>query len=259
MHAEDRVSVSRLYIFGRTKMNITSKHTPVLNRLLTGAALMALVLATAAQAGAHTASNEDRMDRLADKLDLSAEQRPQVEAILAESSKKRRAAFTKSFRDMNDAEREAVGDEMAAIRKENDAAMVKVLTTRQLAKYEDLREERLEMFRDTRKRYVARRDKGMEKLADKLDLTDGQRPQVEAILAEARTKRWAAMNIERPFPELSDEEREALADEMTAIREETDVALDDVLTREQIAKLDELREERLEGLRKIRLGMMEDR
>ncbi len=239
-------------------MNHQFKRTLFGSRLLTSivVSLLALALASVAQSAAHSQRGPSGMDRLTKRLELTDAQKPQVQAILAESSAKRRTAMDKPFRDMSADEREALSDEMTAIRKETDTELAKVLTAEQMAELAELREERLEALRERRQRYVERRDAGMDQLAKRLGLTDAQQTQVKAIMAESSAKRRAA--IDKPFRDMSEEEREALGDEMTAISDETDGKLAGVLSAEQMAELGEMREERLEALRERRRRFLEN-
>ena len=240
-------------------MKYQTKSTLPVTRPLTTmfATLILLAISTGAHSGAHTQGGSTGMDRLTKRLDLTDEQRPQVAEIMAESGKMHRSAMVKPFRDMTEEEREALGDEMTAIREATDAKLAKVLSADQMAELRELREDRLEAMRDRRKEYRKRRDAGMDGMARRLDLTDQQREQVQAILNESSAMRRYVIN--KPFRSMSEAERESASEEMAAIREETDMELAKVLSPDQMAELRVMREERMEMFRERRQKYQQER
>ncbi|GAB4258280.1 MAG: hypothetical protein Kow0092_05800 [Deferrisomatales bacterium] len=107
--------------------------------LLLAACILSLpVPADAWRRGGEGPSVENALERLTDRLDLSAEQRDRVEEILEESFARRR--------EMGDAHRQ----EREALREETDGKLAEVLTPEQMEELRDLRDRRGECWEEGR-------------------------------------------------------------------------------------------------------------
>jgi hypothetical protein len=87
------------------------------------------------------------MERLEQVLGLSDAQTGQVETILAEQGKKRRALMQEA---RSGGQSGGVRDKMFALRDETNARLAAVLSDEQLAQYEKLAAERRARMRDRR-------------------------------------------------------------------------------------------------------------
>ena len=86
-----------------------------------------------------------------------------------------------------------------------------------------------------------RQEKGQALLLEELDLSEEQRTQVDAILKAQKEKRRELFSEHR---ETRRENGREGREQMQALREETEGKLKEVLSDEQFARLQELREER---------------
>lgn len=76
-------------------------------------------------------------------------------------------------------------------------------------------------------------DRMLDKMTEKLELTDGQRAQVEQIFEQQRPK------------------MEAIHEQMKALREETDTQIKGVLTPEQLTQYEKMQKKRQEKMEKF--------
>jgi Spy/CpxP family protein refolding chaperone len=184
------------------------------------ALVLLLAAAGAVAAGPHHGARGPGpdLDRLAERLELTEDQRVAVRGILADARADARA------------EGPATRDERRTRVRE---ALAGVLTPAQLAELDALRAER----HDARR---AHREARFERLAERLELHESQRAPVEAILRDARTRAMAAVREARA----GDADREAVHATMTAVREETRDALSAVLTPAQLETYDAVAERR---------------
>lgn len=166
---------------------------------------------------------EQRVERLAEKLDLSAAQKVKLEKMF----KDRRAQADKIR-----ADKSLTGDQkkaqIKALRQAGRAEMAGVLTADQKAKLEQMRSERKGQRGD---------GKRAEKLAKALDLTPAQQTQFKAVMSDARAERDAIIAA-------NDGDRDAAQPELQVHREKTQAKIRALLTPEQIKKLDALKAQR---------------
>ncbi len=112
---------------------------------LMGLALVAIVAAPAeAQQGKRQRGMdpEARMERLKESLELTNDQVAQLEPIFAAHDQTRRELF-----ESRSAERQAVREQMKALRLEMDEDIAEILTEEQMKTYLELREEMRQRFR----------------------------------------------------------------------------------------------------------------
>ena len=115
---------------------------------------------------------------------------------------------------------------MRALRQETKRLVLEVLTPAQRQQLDQMREEHAE----------ERLSRRVERMTERLSLTDQQARQVRQIFERAHHQREAIRESERP-----EEQKRA---SMRQLRERTQAAIARVLTEEQQAQLDEMRERR---------------
>lgn len=124
--------------------------------------ILAALLSTTALAGKgnHEQRMQEHLDQMATELNLSDEQRTQVESILQNSFEKRRAVLEshgieKGSGRPDKETREAVKDEMMAIREATDQELAEALSTEQLESFKAMqaehRDKMRERFKDNRR------------------------------------------------------------------------------------------------------------
>lgn len=155
------------------------------------------------------------MRRMLRQLDLSDNQKAQVQAILESAREQRREL-------RGEGNRQA----MRALRQETRQLVLDVLTPEQKAKMSELREQH----------QTRRLDRRIARMTEKLSLSDTQATRIRAILEAAHTQRQALRNGSEPGAE----RREA----MRALRERTKAAVGAVLTETQRQAFEAHRSER---------------
>ncbi|MCC6424738.1 MAG: hypothetical protein IT447_14785 [Phycisphaerales bacterium] len=182
----------------------------------------------------------DRMHETINSLDLSADQKTQVDAIFTQAKSDFEAMREKWEKDdVKPGDRMKEGREfMKALNKKVEA----VLTDQQK---EALKKKRQE-WAENRKGRGERGDRQgpspmaierLQKALDQLNLTDDQKQQVKTVLDETRTKLKA-------LHEESGGDREAMHEKGRKIIEEARDRINSILTPEQREKLKEMREKR---------------
>lgn len=172
---------------------------------------------------------EDRLDRrverMTEKLDLTDDQAVKVRQILADAQTQTLDIWSRN-KDADD--KSAAKKEFRAVHKQTKAQLGEVLTDEQLQKVKEHRRQR------------GRKMKGrmLERLDEKLDLTDDQAADVKVILDDAHAQL-------RELRENSDSREEARG-QAKAIMQETNSKIEAVLTAEQAAEFAEIREQRKE-------------
>ncbi|MDX2179357.1 MAG: hypothetical protein SFV18_07185 [Bryobacteraceae bacterium] len=91
-------------------------------------------------------SPQERMDKLAKELNLTADQKAKLEPIFKEQAEKMRA-----LRDENKGSRREMMKGMREIQEQNDAKISEVLTAEQKTKWDEIKKERVREFREGRK------------------------------------------------------------------------------------------------------------
>lgn len=150
--------------------------------------------------------NHGRGDQLIHELDLTAEQKDQVEALYATTLGSLRALQRQAAGEPTDAQR----DEAARIRTEHQARLDQILTAAQQSELDTLRAKRMaERMTESAERRQAGREKKVEDLTVILDLSASQRSAIESALEEAEME-WTRARNERmgaggPMPHLFDQ------------------------------------------------------
>ena len=113
-------------------------------KAITSIAAAALILGTLPAAAGSETDKETRHGKghaaLLEELDLSEEQKTQVEAILETQKEKGKELFSE-HRETRETRREA-GEQMKELREETEGKLKEVLTDEQFARLQELREER---------------------------------------------------------------------------------------------------------------------
>ena len=118
------------------------------------AAMLALLAAATAVAGGQWGGRGQgaSIEDLAARLNLSDEQIPRVEAILAEAAEEREVIF-ESYAELSGREKmQALKPELQSLGEEIQAQLAQVLDHEQMAEYSRLRQERREQMRQRRGR-----------------------------------------------------------------------------------------------------------
>jgi Spy/CpxP family protein refolding chaperone len=190
----------------------------------------ALFVATSLLAQPQRMTPQERTDRLATQLSLSAEQKAKVLALFTRQDEARQKAFQRGDREGN---REAMGK----LREETNKEMKSILTAEQFAKYESIRGG------------MGPRGGGpgtgpggagpmtaqerADRLAKNLSLSAEQKAKVLQFFTEQDHARQEAMKDR--------DDRGAMRAAMQKQREETDKKLKTILTKEQYTKYKETR------------------
>lgn len=191
---------------------------------------------------------EQHMAQLAEVLELNAEQRAQVAAILREAAETGRAAWREARADGADAgihpgpePREALHEtrraQLSALRDDVRERLAEVLTPAQMSELDALREGRREARAEQRD---ARRERRFERLSEALELHPDQQEPVRDLLAQSRARSAATLREGRA----SGLDREALRAELERLRTETETGLGAILTPAQMERMNALREAR---------------
>jgi Spy/CpxP family protein refolding chaperone len=188
-------------------------------------ALVALLAPGAVLAGdhGHHKHRGHHTDRMIEKLELDESQAAKVRDIMKEQREKFRAAFREGGED------KAAGKErFEALHKETRERLAGVLNAGQLAKFDEMHAKHREKMKEFGEKHARRKAE----FREKLQLTDEQASKVEAIFREQHEKKRALFREKKA----GREERRAQFD---ALHEETRAKLAEVLSAEQLAKLDE--------------------
>ncbi|HSG91539.1 MAG TPA: hypothetical protein VLA56_20140 [Pseudomonadales bacterium] len=226
-----------------THMQRNDRHQGPRRGPLTGR-FAALILATLLAAGGAAAESPprggERLDRMAEALDLSADQRDRVEAILDEMHAQRQAVMASQ----DHGDRRAMHAAMRALGDETRGKLAEVLTPAQLQTFDELREQRRARGQGHRE---DRRDARFERLVDALELHSSQAGPVREIMDRSRAEARGMMA--RARDETLD--REAVRAELDALRERTRGELAALLTPAQLEEFDAL-EKRMRERRESR-------
>ena len=147
--------------------------------------------------------------RLAEALDLTDDQKANVEAIF-EAHRERR----QELRELDRKERREAAQ---LLRQDLRSDLSAVLTTEQLAKFDAMK--------------AQRKDRKRQRLSDALELTDTQQGQVEDIMSAHRDRMKGLRDLDRS------ERRAAVQEAQQDLRAQMATVLDD----QQLAKFDQIR------------------
>ena len=170
---------------------------------------------------------DERLQKMTKKLNLTADQQAKVRVILADANTQLLELY-----DASDGDLEGSRDAARAIRHQSKQQVAAVLTDAQRA-------ELAEMKKRKRHKHAKKR---LDRLDQELNLTDAQRAEIEAIMKEQHQAMKAAVDSG---------EKPAKKDRIAA-RKATVEKIEAVLTPDQLAKFQTMRQER-EG-RKGRRG-----
>lgn len=180
-----------------------------------------------------------RLRQLARQLDLTDAQQTQIQGYL-ESAR----AQLRALRDDASLSRDQRIDRAQQIVQQTRDQIRAALTPEQQTKAEELR-------RQAENRLAARRERietrMLTRLADRLDLTDAQKSQIETFLREQRTQ----MQAIRDNASLSASQKR---EQIRSLRQQTQDKVRSVLTAQQQAQIDRLRERAQDRFRGRRRG-----
>jgi hypothetical protein len=192
-------------------------------------AVLAAALSQPAFAG--DKGHERHMDKLTQELRMNPEQAQQVQAIMKEQHEKMRALW-----DGAKGDREQTRSQADALHEETKARLSKILNADQMAKLDQMHQERKTRMGEHRKE--------REKFLDEMNLSADQKSQVQQILGEQHEKKRALFDAEG--------DRAAKRTQMEALHQETKTRLATVLNEEQMAKFDAAHAKRMEKRKSFR-------
>jgi len=191
-------------------------------------AFLTLFVATSLLAQPQRMTPQERTDRLATQLSLSAEQKAKVLALFTKQNEARQKAFQRGDREGNRAA-------MEKLREETNKEMKSILTADQFAKYESIRG-----GMGPRAGGPGAGPGGLgpmsaqertERLAKELSLSAEQKAKVLTVFTEQEKERQKAM--------ANRDDRGAMRAAMEKQREQTEKKLKEILTKEQYTKYKE--------------------
>lgn len=214
--------------------------------LATGTGILLLVgglsAARADEHGDPSARQGDRLEHMASALELTADQRDQVKAILDASREQGRALWQEGRKD-----RDAIRERMKTLREDTRAKLAQVLTPDQMSRLDAMRDERRQKMEAHR---AQRQEARFEHLSRKLELDSSQQGPVREILDASRDEARGILHDGRA----QGLDRDAVRKEMEALRGRTEEKLAAVLTPAQMdtmkameARMRERMQDRMEG------------
>jgi Spy/CpxP family protein refolding chaperone len=176
---------------------------------------------------------DHRIKRLTEELALTPEQQEQIKAIMAENGKKLLAK-------RGDCKGHRKGRRHGMkMKKGADGAIMAVLTEEQKQAFQALLKERREHMKEHMEhRKEHRMERRLDHLTKALDLSGEQQEQLKQILEGSREEMMNAFK--------GAEDKDARHEAMKAYHEELEKQIKAILTAEQQAKFDELKEKRKE-------------
>ena len=188
-------------------------------------------------------SPDQIVERLTDRLDLTAEQVEAIRPIIEEKVLK-----MNEIKENAGADRRAARTEIQKLRWDTERKLDDILTDEQLEKYLELRQERRDGMNRGKHRggkmgkgYNRTPEQAIARLTDRLDLTEEQVAEVEPIIAESMEKRREVFD---KYGDQRQTTRQAMRSEMQAIGDETHERLSTILTDEQREELLTLKEQK---------------
>jgi Spy/CpxP family protein refolding chaperone len=189
--------------------------------------IFAVVGVTIGSAGAVMAKGnpEHRIERLAEKLELTPAQKAKVGKIFADRHAK--AEVIKDNEALSKGERK---EQLQALRAGGKAEIAQILTSEQKTKFAQMKEDRKD------RRHGKRGDfkKGMEELG----LSGAQKTQMKSIRGDSKQEKEAIL-------EAHEGDREAARPELKDHREKTRTKIRAILTAEQQTKFDAMKKEHM--------------
>ncbi|MEZ4459974.1 MAG: hypothetical protein R3E66_09630 [bacterium] len=173
---------------------------------------------------------EQRMERLAEKLELTAPQKAKIGEIF--KARRAQAEKIKADDSLNGDQKKA---KLRELRQAGKGEVAAVLTPAQKQKFQEMRAER--KGRKGEKGHEGRHGKRGEKMAKELGLNDAQKAKFKSIMSDAKEERAAIL-------EANNGDREAARPELKAHREKTKLKMRAVLTAAQQKKFDAMKEKR---------------
>ncbi len=169
------------------------------------------------------------LDEIKQELNLTADQEAKIKPIF----EKRREAF-KTIKQDESLSREAKREKMGALRDQTRKELAGVLNNEQLQKLDAKMENRGKGM--GKGDHMAR----MQRMSEELNLSDAQKSKVRTVMQNAKAERELIL-------EANDGDRKAAKDELKAHRQKTKSALRAVLTAEQAAKFDAMKDRKGKG------------
>jgi len=189
------------------------------------------------------------MERMKERLDLSAEQEATIRPIIEEKVKK-----FQELKEKGGADRQTIRTEMQKLRWSTEMKLGEILTDEQRGKYLELRQERHKWMHRGKRHVMGMRGDGkrspenmVSRLRDRLGLNDEQVAKIQPIIKESVEQRREILNN---YQEKRHEMRLSMRNEMKALSGKTDDRLSRILTDEQRKKFLALRQERREHMHK---------
>ena len=171
---------------------------------------------------------EQRMERLAEKLELTAPQKAKIGEIF--KARRAQAEKIKADDSLNGDQKKA---KLRELRQAGKGEVAAVLTPAQKQKFQEMRAER--KARKGEKGHEGRLEKRGEKMAKELGLNDAQKAKFKSIMSDAKEERAAIL-------EANNGDREAARPELKSHREKTKLKMRAVLTAAQQKKFDAMKE-----------------
>lgn len=190
-------------------------------------------------------SADEIMQTLVDRLGLTPEQVEAVRPIIEE-----KLIQQNEIRQRTDTDRKARRAEMRKLRWDTEIRLSEILTDEQVDRYLELRQEQRKEFKRGKHR-DGWMGKGMhrspervvERLRDRLNLSDEQTIKAEPVIKEGIEKKRA---IVEKYREEGFKVKKAMRGEMQAIEDETHAKLAPILNDTQKEKLDAMKEQKRE-------------
>lgn len=164
----------------------------------------------------------DQMERMAQKLNLSEQQKDQLKPILQQSREQ-----AKATKDDTSLTQEQKREKLQTLRQQTRSQVNGVLTPAQQQQMAQLREERI----------AQRHEQVGKRMAEKLNLSQQQQDQLKPIFEKQREQ---AKAIWQDNSLTQDQKRE----KFQSLRQETRLQMNQVLTPEQQQQLQQMREQR---------------
>lgn len=173
------------------------------------------------------------LEEIKQELNLTADQEAKIKPIF----QKRKEAF-KTIKQDESLSREAKREKMEVLRAETRKELAGVLNNEQLQKLDSKMENRArgKGKGEGKGDHMAR----MQRMSEELNLSDAQKSKVRTVMQNAKAERELIL-------EANNGDRKAAKDELKAHRQKTKSALRAVLTAEQAAKFDAMKDRKGKG------------
>jgi Spy/CpxP family protein refolding chaperone len=188
-------------------------------------------------------STDQIVERLTDRLDLTAEQVEAIQPIIEEKVQK-----MNEIREKGGWDRREVRTEIQSLKGETEKKLGEILTDEQFEKYLELRQGKRDRMHRGKTRGSKMRgginrtpEQIISRLTDRLDLTEEQAAQIEPIIKESMKKRQEVFD---KYRDQGLKARESIRNEMQTIGDEAHTRLSTILTDKQIEEFLAIEEKR---------------